>query len=752
MDYTTLTLAANEIAAMRPAVYIDGQLRTDVYCDSILERVDGQPGEATMSQHPSVDEAGPITLRQHNQRIDFGSRVKVMVGDAEILFLGHIVRREDQGKSDSIRWVAYDDLWLLSLIPVRGALVYDPDLSGTTKVKFLSRYTPHCNPGGFWNCVGAPVANIPGGTVWPVFAPVADFGKTYEMPDEQFGEITEGRLTPWTPRLFLKYLCLLANLPSSAVAGIHTNHWRSLYGSADCRWRVDSIDGMRGAIALGDYVDPLDRKLPDIDFRGTRMLRAITRALDCAGTHSLRVTPYMDSAGSINSRVEFVSKGWSALLTADPLPINLKRGGTMDTVDTAVDFSLAEDVTETAEAVLVEGDVTRVETRLEYDPDDDETSLRPAWTEEEEQAFLAVIQSKEDSDYALVPQDIGEEISDWQSPPDDWEDADGSDGRPYAEKRSPEAVALARQFYPTVFRAFVVDSKYMTTALAGAESEFTSTALYPRLRHNRPILPEQLQFMLRQVNAAEAEANRLRTRYPIRVQIKQSGGNWVEAVGAGIRLTGDNVVWIDGIAESRNGFEDCIYIGDLMAVGDENSFAKSELRINCAMPMDHKVFGFYKTDASVFAKALRDNIGGQPPMLHIDSPEGYREYHQVASRPTAALTYLAGDDGSETTITAEAGLTRIVPPVSERAHAERAAERRLASSRHPRRASAWVMPGIRTEYKAGAWIGAVKMIDSNHTDDTDYRIDASIATVRHDFLAQTTTLGGLESELTYARQ
>jgi len=736
---------ATEMSALGGVVSIDGQVATNWQVMSSEHDGSTRPSEAVLRYVYGENVSGPVSMRDMPGGAKFGSRVRIDTG-GEVSFLGSLVARQDQGAQDAVVWTARDDRWLLEQIPVRGCLVYDPtNTSSAYTCKFIPRYIPRVNPEGQWNCIGATV----GGILLPVFSEVAVLGKSYESPDEAAPALSLNAIVPWTARLWLTYLWAVANMTTNGlnaelgyttgrVQGIRGDHWRCLYGQARLAWLLSSVTGMVGVDPATSEIDPLDRKLPDINFRGMKMLGAIDRTLQAVGTHGMRLA-YQGA----KSYVEFYPRGYSGLQGGNYIDIPLQRGGSADDIHTAHDFAMNEDASETFESVLVEGDVVRTETRATYTLTATvaSSSIVPAWTTTELTAFRQMIAGSSTTTYgtyAKYPATQGDATF------GNMLNADGLSNRPYALSRTYAAIALARMHFPRVFSAYRLQFHYdgtdqnaiLQAALAGAAGEFANQNSYPRLKCTRPILPAQLQYLVTDAATGSAIENMLRVQYPVRVMVGQSSTRYVDSTHAnGIRLTDDGLIWLDGLAETINGELDCLYSGDYTSA--PLSMAAKRLMLQCAFPMDHRVFG-YKDVGGVENSRFHPDFAGAAyglPLLYVDSGEAYREHHQVASYPTSSSTF-QGSTGSSP-------LTRILMPGSERVNAAHAADRKLAYSRHPRRSSTWRLIGIRPEYKAGTWVRDV-VFRSDPNGIASYRIDAPIGRVVLDYVRQETVLHGLD--------
>jgi len=323
-----------------------------------------------------------------------------------------------------------------------------------------------------------------------------------------------------------------------------------------------------------------------------------------------------------------------------------------------------------------------------------------------------------------------------------WLEADGDGGRPLARPKSPEAMALARLFFPRVYKAFSIPYDKIATALAGYGSAFSNQLLYPRLSCKRPCFEEQLQFMIRNLKGGTDIENTSRQAYPIFMKVGEATDTMVPVPFAvGLRVTGDGLIWFDGLAEESDGEMYCMYTSSAYINPLSMTLAKY-IYVNLAFPMDHRVFGYSELSGdqtSIFSTAFND-AGFGPTLHYVDSPEAYFERHQVNSYPAPH------DNWYEGSATTTAPLNRILMPGSERVHAVNAARRKLAYMRHPRRSTSWRMIGIHTEYKAGDWIGTTEFIEPAGAD-LNYEVQASLSSVTHDFQEQITTLGGLVSEI-----
>jgi hypothetical protein len=707
------TAATPTARATMPQVFINGKLQRQIVCTACDDRLGVAPAEARLQIHSeSLTLRGPITLRALSIADDMrpGARVKVAHGD-DVYFLGTLLPKNDQGSTDGVSWKALDDRWILSRLPVRGALVNDGGF-----IKFFSRYTPEMNPDGRWNCMGATYD----GRVWPVFAPFAEKAKMFAASEENFpATLAENTLGPWTPRRALEYLYLLTHCErdgfNQSVKG-----YRTLRDSVRIDWPVDAAGIISGDTGDGD---PLDKKLPELMLQRS-VLSALVQVLRAAGTHDLRLEPVGNA-----SRVVFAD---ITTLPDNALDIPVIRGGVPDDINTAYDFDLHEDPTDTAEAVLVEGASAKAEAQFEYDPAETNNTIKPAWNATRQGYFAKVIwgaaETAEAGEWAMIPTTAGAEPT---------LACNGANGTPTVPSCSAAAVQLARRLYPDVWAEFVVDSTKAHTAgiLKGLNADggatspkYANDTEYPFYSGARPVLPTQLQHF-------QNGSDTLPTRMPIRVQVK-SGDTWLDTpYSDGLRL-GPLSFALFGLAEPADGQSYCLYEGSLIT--DPWNVTVRPIRVNMAVPLDHRVRGYAELGADERTEldgSLAAEFGG-PIMDYIPDGE-YREEYQFQSRPSAEPPANTGDTSYDAN-----GQTGYLPPGSEQPQADAAAARMLQKRRYLQRRSSWRLVGIRPDFRAGLWIGNAK-VRNGEAGDRDYPIQAPVSSVCFDFLGQTTHVGGL---------
>jgi len=784
-----------EFPAVLPTVYINGKSRNDYKVISIEHSAGVVPGKAILEWIPSailtpaqdvspttldawIDDAGESVRELH------GSRVVIRSG-LETIFCGHLLLRQDSGAADTVLWTASDDREIMSKIPIRGAVVRD-DFSLTAR--FLPRYEAHTNPNGVWNCIGW-TCDIPdhplNGEVVPVFASRGHIKVSYESPDETFTDLlTVSKVTAWTPRRLLTYLYMIAHMPKGSMPGVDAESkvWREIISGELFDWDYTSISGAVGKDAAESGLDPLDRKIADMKFQGMAMLQAISDTLTTAGTHDIsfaaqgQTEAVVDEEGTTQNvfngkaktKIDLFPIGKTAQMADNTTYSNIPllrsgRPSNLPNVNTAYDFQLSEDSSNTRMSCLVEGDVIRSETRVTIN-----SGLRIGWsiasdiTPEdrakgkisEQEAFLAIVWGGAKSTtsgvkYAIYPEGLNLDNTDIPKV-SDWVTADGGTGRELAYAYTPEALQIARRLFPRVFRAFYINSSdsEIVTALKGFDSVYSDINEFPQANIVRPVLPNQLQYQLADTSAGGGIENALAARFPIRVSVEDDQLGWIDSGWTNASMIGEGLFLID-MAEQYDGTPYCIYSGHLYATGDLQTVntldcALKNMRINLAIPMDHRVYGYKSTEEDFGNGGLSDwlyvnanyaqSTGGEF-MQYIDSGSTYKEEHQVNSYPS--------DDNSVK--------NRLLPPGSEAGNAEYAAQRRLFQTQKINRLSSWKMVGIRPEWKVGQWINQIDQITA--LDDgsiggfgAPYRINAPIRSIVFDYENQDTTIGGLIGE------
>lgn len=705
---TSKSAGAAERQAVLPLVEIEGLGQcTGLYCTHIENNTGLLPSKAFLSMVGTTGELqSPITLNAYNwDKFAPGARCKVSA-NGQLVHLGQVWPRNDQGKADSIVFESHDDKLLLAALPILGCLVYDPLAS---QVIFLTGYEHRVNPGGFRNCVGA---QVPGVGLVPVFSHVAEAADD-ERVDEDIGSTLQaGTLRSWTPRLHLQYLRALANLARGSVPGTDIDAWRSLYTASRIAWDESSLNL--------PACDALDHKMPDMSFRAKRILGALQQTLDNAKSWGLKL-----ELRNEKSYVAFYSSDEKYATVTKSLP--LQRGGVADNINTIHDFNLSEDPTELIESCVALGDRNKIEGEVKFSNAAGDT-LVTAWTADEERIAKTIVWGSTDpntqGNYAWIPVDAN-------NPATGFVPADGSSAaQPLIKACTPEAIALMRQLLPRVFRAYRLDSDAMYSAglLQGSGGKFSNAGAWPHLKTQRPILNNQLSYIV------DTSGQKLKQYWPTRVQIetRKDSDNYEDVTyNSGLRVERDGLIYVDGLTDDSGGKFN-VYDGSLM--GAPWTIRLRKIKMNVAFPCDHRVLGYFEAKGDM-AATLASELGG-PFMALIDSPESWRYLDRVNSSPMAA------SQATRSTGTESYPVTGVL--LDETASATRHAKQRVDRNKRTKKLSAWRLIGIRTDYNVGDFIDYVRM-RGGVAGDSDYKIGAPLESVVFDFLNQETRAGGLMS-------
>jgi len=758
-----IPIPANEKDCVKPAVFIGGVENTDLHCLSIEDSIGATPSRAMLLQTFGRDVTGPNSLmpQSGSNPYKYGMRVQIKwrttTGGATLYgpaFCGWLMRRSDQCANDKTIWQALDDRLLMQYIALRGCLVWD---SIDKKIRYSPRHLMSFNPGGFWNCMGA---TYNGQTV-PVFSATARRVLAYESPDAGYDwtTLTVGQYAPWTPRRALQYLQIWANIGNDPVLpkGLIKEAQAFLSVAGPLEFDAATIAAMHGYDPAGGSPpppDPLDRKLQSISLQGGSLLRGIQQILDCAGTHSLRVTAKGESDPN-KATVEFPLTGYYDGTTGGL--ITVQRSGSVGSwpnpVD-AYDFRFDEDASQLCESVLVEGDVSRAESNLNFyaaaipsgdDYADDENSdIIPAWTLAQENAFLECIQGAPPGGPV---QERYAKRARVQGDPNTLELCDGTSGAPIIWARSREALEAAQESFPWVYRVWRLNSRtdFMQSVLGYPEEILPAhpASEFGGLKEPRPVLSEQLQFMIANLGGGADVKNWMLTQLPIRVRFEDAtSGVWVEVPkDIGARVDGQGLIWLDALGEVASGTDYACFNGDIYNEEDyrQGRIKLRPMKINMAYPTDFRIRALNaKVNANIDNEIrLSFASGGLALCRYQDMGQAFRWNFQKESEPCLSPKYYGGTDGI-TEITSP--LDRDIPPGNESHHAGYAAQRTLARFVNPHRNATFSMIGIRFDWSAG------KRVDYVALNDKYYYLRGCIMTSVHDFLSQSTTLGGLLGE------
>lgn len=783
----TTALAAT-LYVTKPVVYINDKISPYMDVLSVTQQVGVAPASATLRVNKeqirnswSTSQMYPSTLNMllgsgGDSRIRQGSKV-IIVYEGNIIFIGSLMSRSDQGLSDETIYEAIDDRSLLNYMFCRGQVVSDNGI-----LKYITGRPHNLNPNGSWNMIGAEV-NFDGKTIMvPVFSDRAMEGVAFNYSQYSSNDVrplSKDYVSPWTPKYYLMHLAFLANVTArdGLIQGLDEATWRSLTNSERLRidfptWSTVSASSYSYADESGK--DPLQTILPAVNLQGQSYAGALDTILKICGTHQLKLEfsqagINLSPEGQTNDPTEAVS-----YLILSPAYFNAQstNGSTMTDIpllvggnatdvpdsNTVYDFKQIDDYNNVASAVLIDGDSVKVEGLLQYG-----NGIRQMWSLEDETYFKAIINGSETYPYfAKYPSGQSTPLTGIT-----FVLCDGLQGRPLAYRWTREAVTLARNCYPDVYRRFsIVGSDPLTkTLLSGFDSRYADLDQYPVLT-NKIALAKQLQYFISDPTGLANESTYTTIQYPVRLIFNQYGQD-----GGMINITvnGDGSFYMDQ-AESHDSLFSCIYSGCLfnsnpMALPFADAIAIKPFSLNIALYADHRVTSYKDVNVDsrdgninnqpqlqkigVFADSFANDLGGQP-LRYIDA-KGYSELHQVNSNPAAGLLWRDGD----TTVTSP--FSRLLPSGDNAVDLEQYALRRLSSIKISNRTSEYKVIGIRPiEYPVGIFINNLQPIvgslDGNSyplQDGQDwqkrYPIQDIIHAITMDFRAYVTTISFRQS-------
>lgn len=707
--------------------------RTGMEPDTFTFEV-GVLDEANRSDHVSdVLLASNSVLSE--KRLPYWSRVEVLE-NGEPLFNGWLVRRVDESRAGKIQFTCVDDKGILARWPICGALVWDPY---TETIKYVERYFPVVNAGGYKNCKLATIEGQEGQV--PVFTWIAeydtkgvgDFEETSQSEAAQSGQEAP-TVVFWTPERWLQYLKLFMTFQYSEF---HSYMLR-LDDNSTLKW---------SAIAFGGGESSgMRQKMPTIDFTGQSILSAIVKTCDMTGEVGFHLQHDIDfshiSFHPVNDRAASQDDGADS-----PADVHLQRDGEVEDIKSIYAFSVETDAEDLVASVVQEGATPWIESSWEFDgntPDTSDGALLPAWTQDEDDEFRAIV--KGDGTNASVLQKYGDFGGTRVV-------MDGTNGNPTIQSNTTSALRLARQMLSKPFRAFKLASDTsvpgyvdIATALAGADQRYQDMVdAEVLLSAPRPIGPEQLQPAFEIGGEARGKL-----RYPVRIEVFQDDTGYVDVTqNNGLRVTGDGLIWLDGITDEAQS-EDRIYNGSFLTNPDNVTMKK--VRINAYIPHDVRV----RSIVNLFqASADEGTVNGSTITSQLDwnkirsiirpsaalnglrsyalDPDDYHEEHQVNSSP-AKHDKWPKPDGTPDAFDDDP-LTRIL---TDRVgglvgSAMRAAKRSMAVSRRGR----WEFPGIRSDLYAGRF---VRDVIFHGTRSGRWQVRRPIAMVIIDFQGQRTEI------------
>lgn len=739
----------NEIDVKKPSVAVEGVPVDDLFCLRITKKTGSiTPSTCDLQYFPveteNDDIVGPITLSGSYN----GTRRPIVTVYDEyperVWFQGFLDKRMDQHAQNCVIWQANDMMVLLRHIFVKGIFVLDTLLDKSHVLKYVAATDTIFNPKGAWNCTGYEV----GGVTYPVFSPTAIYGQAYIAPnyDNPIWEADPvvGEVQPWTPRRILRYLqfALHSKDINGGIVPGETLYGENSLSKEKIELSVDQITGMKGLDPAFHGIstnDPLDHVSPELTLQGDSFAGAFEKVLKITGTHQLVIRYHSDFTAP-TPETPSIAKALLKFLPTGYVPvtgwtnIGIQFSGLADQQKgTMFDFSLSEDSTNLIDHVYLEGEVEKTETELYYNADENDGTIVPAWTPNQQKGFLACISGSFNgsvSKYALVPKVFGKDSINIA----DYYQCDGNNGTSVIRVFSKEAIAIAQQSFPLVFRAFQTKTQL---ELEGALGENC-------LVHPRPILPQQLQFIT--YKSEDVGDVRLRSHLPIRIRIEVENKYYDIPRDTAVRVTtdfqGNNLIWFDGIGVAADATVECIYSGSIQNFYDisNNRIKLRSMKVNCALNNDTRTIG-YKGVVNNISTSFSSCFTSNSVYGYIDTPNSFRSHWQYNSSPASNQKYYGGTNG---TTEISVPITREVPPGVEVIHANYAADRELMRRFKPIRNSSFIQAGILGNIDAGDWLGNIVIHRGETT--TNYEINAGINKVEWDYLKQTTTIGDVVGE------
>ncbi|MCZ7645316.1 MAG: hypothetical protein M5U26_08530 [Planctomycetota bacterium] len=695
------------------------------HVSKIFERTGLVPGQAFIEIRGNGRRGQiPNVLLQENGTfapnvLKYWSRAAVSIA-GQPAFVGNLCPRSEASQPNCLTLEYRDDRVLLARLPIRGAWVWD---AYADEAKFIPRYIARFNPFGYRNCIRA-------GKDLYLFADLAERGAGAGGVEAAEDEPAIGAVCAWTRERIVKYLRFAAHTVPDAY---YTNYKK--LDASKLLWP-------EGACSFGDL--EMRKAAPDLTLAGKSMLLGLYLVLQ-GGGYGLAVRP----EGPKSAKSVLFFPGRTPATAAAKIGLDLQVGGQATDFRTIFEFTLGGDATELATSVLLEGSTPKVETELSFTPyagapapgearlDDSigSNSFVPAWSADEEEDFVRIIEGFLSATYATVAEDrnniYGSRV-----------EMDGMDGRPLILAHTSEAVRLAFQQHPNVLRHWRIVSDpgwggfgTVETALAGVDDAFAAA---PFLNTGRAPLPEQLQHYF---ESGGDERGLL--RLPIRIQVDTNGtGTSFHEITAnpGLRIRSDGIVELN-LVEVIAGVpaNDLVYAGTLLGDGNARLVTLRALKINLAFQHDTRVASNqeltdggedYNEIYDVIDESVMDGEGNIGLVEYIFAPENYREWHQVASKPGANTDWpKPSGEGTDA-----APLTRVLHTESERLEAH--AKGRLADVARIKGPSVSSLIGVQLGVRAGDFLTHINLRGAG--EGGKHKVNRPVGSVEHDFNAQAT--------------
>lgn len=664
----------------------------------------------------SFDEEGAIVLNDGSviseKTLQYFSRACVDVRGTTV-FIGSLYVRDDDIESKSVTLEYWDDRWLLSKIPMRGCLVYDKKAQA---VKWLTRYVPIVNPGGYRNCTSAVI----GGVSTFVFTELGEQGTEGQTPYDLVGQepsMEPGVALFWTPARFASYLRAFATIARTEYAGT-----QALLNTGKLLWPEFGFTANSPSEPLRN--DFATHRMTETSFQGQYVLGALVKTLEdiCA--------EYTLGVGFKNAQSELQLVSCTALnkLTVT-LPI--QTSGPVSDIKSMFRGVMKTNASEWCGGQLVEGSPPLVEGRFEFIPkngagavvgsvremttdDIADVALYPEWTADEETKFMRIITMGVSPDGSRLKYSDGTEIP----------------------THSVDLMQIARNSYPKPWRCFSLRGAALGAILNGVARSIPQTGTsfggMPRITSFKALRAMQLQPYFETNVAGKVARGRIRLDMRIETQNAAANGGGVYhdvLFNNGLRIDDDGLIWFDGLTDDIGETLDRIYTGDLRNPSltdpddtrDVNYPKLKKIRLNATIACDFRVYASASIvdydphnvkdriapDVVVGCGEVAANAAATGRLLsYVHNPEGFREEHQVASYPCEPAAFqVTNDDGT--------GLQNLVTPVNKILHSDATelaayAKRKLKDKARLIRSFRFDMIGVRPEFMAGQFVEKVQ--------------------------------------------
>ena len=633
--------------------------------------------EIAVSNVATKDEDSPVTLGRNGSlsetSMKYYSRVTIRDGRSP-LFVGNLTKRMDSARSGITTLIYEDDRILLGKLPVRGAWVYDPY---DARAKWVSRYLPVMNPGGYRNCTMTSVNGHTGKA--PVFTWISEAGTAGRSSDEA-GTGSDGEACFWTAERAIQYLRLCSTVSQDNTMR-KIDPAKIFWSSGICEFGFNSR---------------MKERIPETSLVGMSVLGAVMKIIDITGEYGFTMS-YTDKGN-----VEFYSKD----SIGHGIVFDMQVSGTASGFTGIHDYQVFTDASDVYTGCVTDGAPYQVESSFMYNPGGgdngygEDGTIVPAFTSDEAQAFRECVAG--DGTHAFAPQDPSNPVGNYIT-------LDGQDGNPTVLAKTMEAVTTARAALPKAYRAFKIplDDSYaggsvVAAKMYGVDGKWSA---YQLLKIPRAPGPEQLQPYFE-----DAGDLRGRIRYPVRIRVATYDDQNEElhdvTANSGFRVTDDGLFWLDGLTDECV-LRDRIYEGSFLV--DPSDVKLRFFYVNCWLPGDSRIhssqdiFGGAQ-DVRAVRKFLDHSVsdGTSKGMIYyVLAPDAYLDEHQVSSEPSPSGTVAGRID-------------KVAQPITGRLRfdddqIEKHTERRLKDLTAIRRGGEYRFPTIRSDLNSGQMVKSIAM-------------------------------------------